>query len=79
MKLLKISGAVRTAFAGADAHIGPLGSYEFAEDSRKTGAFRRADVGIGPYNVSANSYSLANFGYSKATAIKFWGTVAGGA
>ena len=35
---------------GADAHIGPLGSCEFAEDSRKNGAFGRADVGIGPYN-----------------------------
>ena len=29
--------------------IGPLGSYEFAEDSRENGAFCRADVGIGPY------------------------------
>ena len=35
---------------GADAHIGPLGSCEFAEDSRKNGAFCRADVRIGPYN-----------------------------
>ena len=35
---------------GADAHIGPLESCEFAEDSRKNGAFCRADVGIGPYN-----------------------------
>ena len=34
---------------GADAHIGPLESCEFAEDSRKNGAFCRADVGIGPY------------------------------
>ena len=34
---------------GADAHIGPLGSCEFAEDSRKNGAFCRADVGIGLY------------------------------
>ena len=45
---------------GADAHIGPLGSCEFAEDFRKNGAFCRADVGIGPYNVSANPYNLAN-------------------
>ena len=35
---------------GADAHIGPLGSCEFAEASRKNGAFFRADVGIGPYD-----------------------------
>ena len=31
-------------------HIGPLGSCEFAGDSRKIGAFCRADVGIDPYN-----------------------------
>ena len=35
---------------GADAHIFLLESCEFAEDSRKNGAFCRADVGIGPYN-----------------------------
>ena len=34
---------------GADAHIGPMGSYEFAVNFRKNGAFCRADVGIGPY------------------------------
>ena len=34
---------------GADAHSGPLGSCEFAEDYRKNGVFFRADVGIGPY------------------------------
>ena len=34
---------------GADAHIGPLESCEFAVDSRKNGAICRADVGIGPY------------------------------
>ena len=33
-------------------HIGPPGSYEFAEDFRKTGAICRADVGIGPYKGS---------------------------
>ena len=36
---------------GADAHIGPFGSYEFAADYRKIGAFCRADVGIGPYRA----------------------------
>ena len=35
---------------GADAYIGPLGSYEFAGDFRKNGAFCRVDVGIDPYN-----------------------------
>ncbi len=35
---------------GADAHIFLLESCEFAEDSRKNGAFCRADVGIDPYN-----------------------------
>ena len=40
------------AFVGADAHIGPLGSCEFAADFRKNGAFCRADVGIGPYKGS---------------------------
>ena len=42
---------VRTARfgVGAEAHIGPLGSCEFAVESRKIGAFCRADVGIGPY------------------------------
>ena len=34
---------------GADAHIFLLESCEFAEDSRKNGAFCRADVGIGLY------------------------------
>ena len=35
---------------GAVAHIGPLESCDFAEDSRKNVAVCRADVGIGPYN-----------------------------
>ena len=40
---------------GADAYIGPLRSCEFAVGYRKTGAFCRADVGIGPYAVRTNS------------------------
>ena len=28
---------IRAVSVGADAHIGPLGSYEFAEEYRKTG------------------------------------------
>ena len=27
----------------------PKGSFEFAEDFRKSGLYRRVDVGIGPY------------------------------
>ncbi len=34
---------------GVDAHIGPLGSYEFAADFRNNSAFCRVDVGIDPY------------------------------
>lgn len=34
----------------ADAHIGPLESYEFSADFRKNGVFCRCDVGIAPYN-----------------------------
>ena len=48
-------------FVGADAYIGPLGSYEFAEDYRKAGALCRADVGIGPYGTTANSYYSSHF------------------
>ena len=40
---------------GADAHIGPLGSYEFAADFRRNSAFCRADVGIGPYGEWRNN------------------------
>ena len=42
-------------------HIGPLGSFDFAVDYRKNGAFCRADVGIGPYKTPANPYYFANF------------------
>ena len=73
-------------FVGADAHIGPLGSYEFAEDYRKNAAICRADVGIGPYNVSANSYCLANFARKadspqpfKGSCSQIWGIMTGGA
>ena len=45
--------ALSRLFVGADAYIGPLGSYEFAGDYRKNGAFCRADVGIGPYKAPA--------------------------
>ena len=34
---------------GVDAHIDPLGTIEFALDFRKNEWYRRADVGIGPY------------------------------
>ena len=35
-----------------------MGNREFAGDSRKIGAFFRADVGIGPYRVLRKSDSL---------------------
>ena len=42
---------IRQSFVGADAHIGPLESCEFAIYFRKKGAFCRVDVGIDPYNA----------------------------
>ena len=42
---------MRQSSVGADAHIGPLGSYEFAIDFRKNGAICRVDVGIDPYEA----------------------------
>ena len=40
----------RSLAVGADDSVGPLGSYEFAGDFRRTGAFCVGRVGIGPYN-----------------------------
>ena len=40
---------IRQSFVGADAHIGPLESCEFAIYFHKKGAFCRGDVGIDPY------------------------------
>ena len=34
---------------GADAYIGPLGSYEFAADSHKNRCVLRADRAVSPY------------------------------
>ena len=45
---------------GADAHIGPLESFEFAADFCKNGAFCRADVGIGPYGFIGRLRKRAN-------------------
>ena len=52
----------------------------------KNGAFCRADVGIGPYNVSANPYCPVNFNYKailpqsfKGNRYQIWSTVTGGA
>ena len=42
------------AAVGADAHIGPLGSYEFAADFRNNSVFCRVDVGIDPYSRVSN-------------------------
>ncbi len=43
-----IAGASKR-FVGGDAHIAPLGNYEFALVFHKNGSFRRGDVGIAPY------------------------------
>ena len=40
---------IRAVSVGADAHIGPLGSYEFAEDFRKKRYILRADRVVRPY------------------------------
>ena len=57
--LLTFSGgymraAKSIAAVGADAHIGPLGSYEFAADFRNNSVFCRVDVGIDPYSRVSN-------------------------
>ena len=45
------SQAVPYFVVGGDAHIDPLGSYEFAADYRKNGAICRADRVVRPYAV----------------------------
>ena len=44
---------IRAVSVGADAHIGPLRSYEFAEDSRKIGTSCGWTRGIRPYRGRA--------------------------
>ena len=43
------------SFVGGDAHIAPLGTFEFALDLHKNGAYRRVDVGIDPYSLPAEA------------------------
>ena len=45
---------------GGDAHIAPLGSYEFAGDFRKNRLFRRVDAGIDPYGLSGSSVAYSS-------------------
>ena len=45
------SQAVPYFVVGVDAHIDPLGNYEFAADYRKNGAICRADRVVRPYAV----------------------------
>ena len=66
--------------------IDALESCEFAEDYRKISAFCRADVGIGPYRVSAiratlqiSNAKLTYCSHTNATFCKFSCTVTGGA
>ena len=42
---------VQRVVVGADDSVGPLGSYEFAKDYRKIGAFRRAEQSPAPTTV----------------------------
>ena len=46
-------------------HIGPLGSYEFAGDSRKTGLYCRVDVGIDPYAFPEGSRKFKTYFHGK--------------
>ena len=39
---------------GGDAHIAPLGSYEFAKNHCKGRLYRRVDVDIDPYTLIGN-------------------------
>ena len=57
-------GALRMWVCRLPVHIGPLGSYEFAEDYRKIGAICRVDVGIAPYSISG-SYMQIHLNFSK--------------
>ncbi len=45
--------AFSSSFVGADAHIGPLGSCEFAEGFRKNRCILRADRVVRPYRESS--------------------------
>ena len=55
-------GALRMWVCRLPVHIGPLGSYEFAEDYRKIGAICRVDVGIDPYEAfSRNARNFEQF------------------
>ena len=49
------------ADVGIVPYIDPLGTIEFALDFRKNGFYRRDDVGIVPYRISANLYCFTNF------------------
>ena len=63
-----MSGAFRSALTrvGADAHIGPLGTIEFAERYRVSVLCTAwADVGIGPYEAFKASQSFAPQGEIK--------------
>ena len=63
---------------GADAHIGPFGSYGFAAEFRKIGAFCWVDVGIDPYKHGGKCFALdfrksaASCGRTKPSAPAPW-------
>ena len=54
---------------GGDAHIAPLGSYEFALDFRKNGSYCRGDVGIAPYEEGRSfTYRPGSFSWARRQA-----------
>ena len=71
---------------GADDSVRPQDAPVFTEIHGKFVTSQRADVGIGPYRVSANSYCFANFARRafsppsfKGGCSQIWSTVTGGA
>ena len=50
----------RIPFVGVDAYIDPAECTVFTIIFGEFATSRRADVGIGPYKVSANPYYLTN-------------------
>ena len=58
--LCQVFRKIYPMLVGGDAHIAPLGSYEFAENFRKNGSYRRVDVGIDPYALPGKCGKIVN-------------------
>ena len=79
-------GALRMWVCRLPVHIGPAECTVFTVIFGEFATSKWADVGIGPYKVSANSYHLANFERKanlpqafKRNCCQIWCTVTGGA